>query len=85
MIDTLEYSHEFGKGQQKTEGCKEKKRKKKEIKLEFWTSIFTNKIEFKLNLLIIFIKKVIFEAGKIMILWCRITAVQCHSLILKIK
>ena len=35
MIDTLEYSHEFGKGQQKTEGCKEKEKKKKEIKLEF--------------------------------------------------
>ena len=30
MIDTLEYSHKFGKGQQNTEGCKEKKKKKRD-------------------------------------------------------
>ena len=33
MIDTLEYSHKCGKGQQKTEGCKEKRKKRDQARI----------------------------------------------------
>lgn len=56
-----------------------RKREKESDQTRILNFCFTYKIDVKLNLLIIFIKQVLFEVGKIMILGCCITAVRCHS------